>query len=198
MAGPTKQFDQTLALGQALSVFWKQGFEATSMQDLVQHMGINRASMYQTYGNKHALFLAAIDRYIEASLMDLEQMLQAEGPQLTNLQSMFERIIEQSLQGQMAGCLINNSAVELGPHDEEVRDKVRQFWAQLEQIFQQHLQMAIDRKELKPSTNPQAVSSLLNSTFQGLVVKTKVAVSQQQLNEDITEFFSLIQLKYQA
>ena len=62
MVGPDKQFDQDEVLNKALEVFWAKGFEATSMQDLVNNMGINRASMYQTYGIKHALFNAALDR----------------------------------------------------------------------------------------------------------------------------------------
>ena len=63
MARP-KEFDRTQALDKAMHLFWQQGYEATSMQDLCNHMGINRGSLYDTYGNKHSLFLEGIQRYI--------------------------------------------------------------------------------------------------------------------------------------
>ncbi|MFV2061350.1 MAG: TetR/AcrR family transcriptional regulator, partial [Gammaproteobacteria bacterium] len=65
MVGPNKQFDQEETLSIALQVFWNKGYEATSMQDLVSSMGINRASMYQTYGNKYALFMSSLDMYMD-------------------------------------------------------------------------------------------------------------------------------------
>ncbi len=57
-----KAFDPSTVLNEAVDVFWTQGYEATSVQDLVDHMGINRFSMYDTFGNKHELFMSACHR----------------------------------------------------------------------------------------------------------------------------------------
>ena len=64
MARP-KQFDRDEALERAMAVFWRRGYEGTSVRDLVEHMGINRGSLYDTFGDKRTLFLAAVDRYLE-------------------------------------------------------------------------------------------------------------------------------------
>lgn len=193
MAGPDKQFDQLQTLGAALSVFWKQGFEATSMQDLVEHMGINRASMYQTYGNKHSLFLAALDRYIELSLAELAGMLEQHGTRLDALHALFGTILLRSLQGDMAGCLVNNAAVELGPHDQGIREKVRSFWQQCETLFETQLQAGIQAGELAPHSDTTQLARLLNNSLQGLLVKTKAAVEPTQIREDLTTLFGLIE-----
>ena len=92
MVGPPKQFDRDEALGRALEVFWAKGFEATSMQDLVDHMGINRASMYDTFGNKHALFSRAVDWYATQVLGDIARILEAPGSPLGN-KNLFLRVL---------------------------------------------------------------------------------------------------------
>ncbi len=66
-----KEFDQDEALQKAMEAFWARGYEATSMQDLVEHMGINRQSLYDTFGDKHSLFLKALDRYHEVETRKL-------------------------------------------------------------------------------------------------------------------------------
>jgi TetR/AcrR family transcriptional regulator, transcriptional repressor for nem operon len=60
-----KEFDRDEALRKAMEVFWSRGYEAASIEDLVKHMGINRQSLYDTFGHKHALYLKALDRYRE-------------------------------------------------------------------------------------------------------------------------------------
>jgi TetR/AcrR family transcriptional repressor of nem operon len=67
MARP-KAFHRDEALDRALAVFWRKGYEATSVADLVKALGVNRASLYTTFRDKHALFLAAFDRYDEREI----------------------------------------------------------------------------------------------------------------------------------
>ena len=162
------------------------------MQDLVEGMGINRASMYQTYGNKHALFIAAIDQYIETSLAEMAQLLDAPGSPLGNLRRLFEHIIEQSLQGKINGCFINNSAVELGPHDPVLAERVRCFWNQFEALFNRTLIRAIADNELGRNADTEKLATLLNSTLQGLVIKTKTRIARESLFTDMDVLFSLI------
>ena len=74
-----KQFDQDEALLKAMEVFWSRGYEAASIQDLVRHMGINRQSLYDTYGDKHALYLLALERYSEVESRRLIDLLERNG-----------------------------------------------------------------------------------------------------------------------
>lgn len=192
MVGPNKQFNQDVALKSALDVFWAKGFEATSMQELVSAMGVNRASMYQTYGNKGELFTAALDQYIDASLVMIKEALEASGSPLANLSNLFKRLLAHSVENNMSGCLMGNTAVELGPHNPATAEKVRIFWAQFEQIFQNTLERAIEQKELKENTDTEQLATFINSTFQGLLIKTKVNVDKNKIFSDIDVLFSLI------
>jgi TetR/AcrR family transcriptional repressor of nem operon len=195
MVGPNKQFNQDEALNKALETFWAKGFEVTSMQDLVQNMGINRASMYQTYGNKHALFVAALDRYIETNLEFLKQSLDTPGSPLENLNKIFQLFIDSGQQGKAYGCFINNTAVEMGPHDPLVSEKIRQFWVQFESILCDTLKRAMDQGEIAQQTDIKNLATLLNITLQGLVVKIKTNSPPDELRGCTKFLFSLIKNK---
>ena len=192
MVGPTKQFDQDEALGKALQLFWEKGYEAASMQDLVNAMGINRASMYQTYGNKYELYVASVDRYIENSVAMLEQTLEDPGSPLENLRTLFQLLIMGSLDGQMHGCFLNNTAIELGPHDATMAEKIRDAWGQFENIFATMVQRAIDAKEIKADANPRLLAQLLNTNLQGLIAQTKANAPKEKLLDNINVLIGLL------
>jgi TetR/AcrR family transcriptional repressor of nem operon len=192
MAGPTKQFDQDETLNRALDLFWTQGYEATSMQELVEAMGINRASMYQTYGNKHQLFLASIERYMQRTIDSLQQLQQAHGSPVAKLHGLFRDIVNQSLGNQMQGCLINNTAVELGPHDQNLAEKIRQVWEQFEDVFTAMINDAIQQGEIKAGSDARVLAQLLNTNIQGLLVKSKAGISKQELDASIDTLFNFL------
>lgn len=192
MAGPEKQFNQDVALKNALDVFWGKGYEATSMQDLVTAMGVNRASMYQTYGNKAELFIAALDQYIGSSLVMIKEALETTGSPLDNIYQLFRNLLERSVENNMSGCLMGNTAVELGPHNPVAAEKVRNFWSQFEQLIQSTLARAIKQKELSEDTNTEQLATFINSAFQGLLIKTKVNIDNNKIVSDIDTLFSLI------
>jgi TetR/AcrR family transcriptional repressor of nem operon len=193
MAGPNKQFDRDEALDKAVQLFWEQGYEATSMQDLVNAMSINRASLYQTFGNKQELYLASLERYAAQILAHLTGLLDKPGTPLTNLRDLFVHIIEQSLEGKMQGCLINNTAVELGPHDAKLAEKIRDIWVQFEDLFATRLQQAIEQQQLAADADPHQLAQVLNINLQGLVVKTKANSNKAELIGAVDALFDLIQ-----
>ncbi len=192
MAGPDKQFDRNATLDKALEVFWAKGFEATSMQDLVDNMGINRASMYQTYGNKRALFVAALARYIETMLGQMQEALAAPGSPLGNLHGLLQHFIEKGVEGRTYGCFINNTAVELGPHDAEIAGTIRGFWSRFESLLQSTLQRAIDTGELRPDMPVAQAAVLINIHLQGLMAKIKTHANREQVAEATGLLFDLI------
>jgi len=192
MVGPNKQFDQDTVLKKALQVFWDKGYEATSIQDLISSMGINRASLYQTFGNKQSLYLTSLERYIENTLTSMRQVLDLPGPALDNLQQMFKGFVEQSLIKHKHGCFINNSAVELGPHDQEIAEKLRNSWCQFEDIFATIIERAIKNNEIDKNTDVEQLALLLNINLQGLMVKTKVNSPKEKLIICIDALFDLI------
>jgi len=192
MVGPNKQFDQDDVLNKALQVFWNNGYEATSMQDLVGSMGINRASMYQTYGNKHSLFMSSLDSYIDSSLKSVAQIIGSGEAPMDSLQHLFENMIKQSIDGEKHGCFINNTAIELGSHDSVIAEKICNFWARMEAIFETQVKQAIDNNELYENANAKQIASLLNVNLQGLMVKTKANPSKENLFSVTQSLFDLI------
>jgi len=192
MVGPNKQFDKDQVLMKAMNVFWEKGYEATSMQDLVSSMGINRASMYQTYGNKYALFVSTIDCYVKMTFGMIDSALSQSGSPLDNLSKLFKLMIEHSLTGKQQGCLINNTAVEIAPHDPEISKTLRQFWKKMDKIIEHQLQNAVNNNELKSDADPKQLAFLLNSNLQGLMVLSKTNPSKNKLFENLDMLFNLI------
>src|SRR5436305_13985260 len=88
-----KEFDRDEVLHKAMEVFWTRGYEGASMQDLVKRMGINRQSIYDTFGDKHSLFLQSLDRYREIESRKLFAVLERPGSVKKNLRQLFEEVI---------------------------------------------------------------------------------------------------------
>lgn len=192
MVGPNKQFDQDEALGKALHLFWEKGYEAASMQDLVNAMGINRASMYQTFGNKQALYEASIDRYIENSIAMLNETLNDPGSPLENLRGLFQLLVSGSLESNLSGCFLNNTAIELGPHDEAMAAKVRAAWVDFEDVLAKMVNKAIDAEEINSDANPQQLAHLLNINLQGMIAQTKANTPKEKLFDSINALIELL------
>lgn len=150
----TKEFDPDAALQSALELFWQRGYEATSMADLVEHLGIGRASIYATFGNKHELYLKALDRYGEMRDPQLIAELSQPGPALPQVRSMFRRFAAESMAdtSRLAGCLVSNTAAELGPHDAACARRVERSWDHLETL----LHAALARAQAQGSCPPTA------------------------------------------
>jgi len=192
MAGPNKQFDQQQALDKALELFWLKGYESTSMQELVDAMGVNRASMYQTYGNKYDLYIASLTRYIDGTMDMFNQALAEQGRGLDSLRDLFQNLVLSSLQGNMHGCFINNTAVELGAHDQKLAKVIRDVWVQFEDVFDQIIQRAVDNGELNSDVDTRKIAQLLNTNLQGLMLQSKTDISKEKLFASIDLIFQLI------
>src|SRR5258705_760088 len=105
-----KEFDRDETLHRAMEVFWSRGYEAASIEDLVKHMGINRQSLYDTFGDKHALFLLALDRYSEAEVRRIFELLERPGSVKKSLRQLFEGTVEKALSDEhRRGCFMGNS-----------------------------------------------------------------------------------------
>src|SRR5262249_61525286 len=95
-----KEFNRDEALQKAMEVFWSHGYEAASINNLVKHMGINRQSLYDTFGDKHTLYLQAIDRYREVEGRKIFELLERPGSVKKTLRRLFQSVVEESLRDQ--------------------------------------------------------------------------------------------------
>lgn len=179
MARP-KSFNQDKALEQAMHLFWEKGFEATSIQDLVDRLGINRQSLYDTFGDKKQLFLKSLNLYRSQGKAPLLPKDITVRQIFTHI---FQDIIDMSIQDSR-GCLMANSTLELASRDEDVANIACDNLETAEEDFRQILQEAQRKGELSSEKDPKALASYLFNSIQGIRVTTKASNDRARL-EDI-------------
>ena len=124
-----KEFDPDTAVLQAMDVFWRKGYAATSPQDLVDELGIGKGSLYGTFGSKRELFGLALDRYRKEQGDTLAAIIDAPGPILDRLRAALQLIVETNEQDpDRRGCLAVNTAAELAGVDVDATDAVRRMF----------------------------------------------------------------------
>lgn len=178
-----KEFDPDEALDRALELFWERGYEATSMQALVERMGINRGSLYDTFGSKEALYQLALARYCQGALDRLLTLLEAPSEPRAALRGALEQVITWNLgDGRRRGCFLASSAVELAPRCEQTSERVSGALERLEQGFRAF----VERHALAAGNTPQAVARFLVNTLQGLNALARAGAPREVL-EDVVQ-----------
>lgn len=171
----TKTFNVQEALAQAVQLFWRQGYDGTSMTDLVQAMGINRQSIYDTFGDKHRLFILALDAYYTQTKAEITAKLAATTGLQATLQAIF-MVYAQRDAATPKGCLIVNSATELGLVDAEVNDLVQAYFnaekAVLNQVLSQY------QASLRLHSDIPALASRLQNALVGIRVQARIGQPQ--------------------
>ena len=171
--GPDKQFDRDQALGAALGLFWKQGYEATGISELLDAMGIGRQSMYNTFSNKRALFLEALGSYLERLGGRVFAQLRAPGSPLDNVEKVFGIWEEMADEHCDSGCLLGNTVLELGPRDPEIATAMQTAIGALRREFANVFQRAQEAGELNSELDPEDIANLVAATGQGAALLTK-------------------------
>ena len=181
MRGRPKNFNPEEALHKAMDLFWDRGFEATSIQDLVDNVGINRASMYDTFGDKRAFFCAAVEHYgktvTESPLRTLEA---AESP-LEGVRQWFCSLAATATDGRLRGCLVTNTAIELAPHNENIGDAVRKALLHMEDSICNALIRAQDAGQMADHADARALARFLIGSAQGIVVLSRAGADRETI-----------------
>jgi TetR/AcrR family transcriptional repressor of nem operon len=192
MARP-KEFDRDEALHKAMEVFWSRGYKATSIQDLIKHMGINRQSLYDTFGDKHALYLLALDRYREIEGRKLFDLLERPGSVKKNLRQLFAAVVEEALgDGQRRGCFMGNATSELAGRCKETAARTCSNMTATDGAFHRALLRGKKDGELKGVREPRAVARYLYSSLQGLILMAKVTQDRKTLEDVVKVTLSVL------
>jgi TetR/AcrR family transcriptional repressor of nem operon len=134
MARP-REFDEGAVLDAAVLCFWTNGYDATSVKDLVAQTGITAASLYNAFGDKRALYQRALDRYVEGSIADRIKRCEGLRP-LEGIEAFFEEIVRRSLTDRdRKGCMLVNAALDVAPHDPAFRKVVAEVLFRIEAFF---------------------------------------------------------------
>jgi TetR/AcrR family transcriptional regulator, transcriptional repressor for nem operon len=183
--GRPKEFEHDVVLDRAMRVFWSRGYEATSIQLLVDRMGIQRGSLYDTFGDKRALFFAAITHYDRVVTARLLAALDAPASGTDAIRRFFRLKVELALEPRRPrGCLVTNSAAELASRDRGTANRVGAVLAKIEAAFHRAVVRAQNAGEIDRARDARALARFLTSSAQGLSVMAKTFPERAVL-EDI-------------
>lgn len=138
--GRPREFDPDAALGAALDLFWRQGYEATSLEDLTQAMGVSRSSFYSFFGSKRQALIAAITRYADTRFGVLSDLASDAGDPRDAVRNIAATIADP--EGGNTGCFLVNCLTELAPHDAEVAAIVCRQIERIERLITEALARA--------------------------------------------------------
>ncbi len=192
MAGRKLQFDREAVLEQAMALFWAKGYNGTCLNELLACMGIQRQSLYNTFGNKHELFLAAVRHYGEATVRCFEERLGRAGSPLANVRELLLETAQKALCPDYRGCFATNAIVELAPDDPAVALEVRLLSQRLEATIERALVRAIAAGELPATAPTLRLARFTYHTLLGFTVRGKSNLSQNCVDDVLAVAFGAL------
>lgn len=168
--GRPRAYDPEAALRQATLAFWRSGYASTSLDALTEATGMNRPSLYAAYGDKHAWYLAALERYVEGATAAMRQLLDRDEPLRSSLQRLFEAALAMYLpEGESArGCLLSGTAATEAVADDGIREALGRGLRRVDDEFRRRFERAQSAGELPAGTDvalrARLASALLHST----------------------------------
>ena len=188
-----KEFDRDEALHKAMEVFWSRGYEAASVGELVRHMGINRQSLYDTFGDKQALYLQALDRYREVEGRKTLELLERPGSVKKALRQLFEGVVDGSLcGGERRGCFVGNAMSERAGRCPETAARACGQLAAAEEAFYRALLRGKREGEIEGGRDLRAVARFLFSSLQGLQLMAKATQDRKTLQDVVKVTLSVL------
>lgn len=189
-----KLFDREEVLQKAIELFWKKGYYATSINDLVQHLGLSRSSLYDTFGDKHALFELAFEHYQEENSANLRKYLRSQESVKEGMAQLFKKAIEEALMDpDHKGCLMVNTTTEMVPGDEKIREKLILNRELLEGMFAEFVTRGQRSGELSPELDPQVVAALMFTLYSGLNVTAKITRDRDVLMRSVESALAIFE-----
>ncbi|MCQ8241412.1 TetR/AcrR family transcriptional regulator [Rhizosaccharibacter radicis] len=179
--GRPREFEVDVALAAALELFWRHGFEGTSLSDLTRAMGITRPSLYATFGNKEELFRKALDRYLGTFLCFLVDAL-AE----PDIQRGMERLLTGCVDTQTAadhppGCLMTNGALVCSDDASGVRRQIQEHRQEKERAIAARIEQAKQEGQLPPDCDAAACTTFITTVMTGISVQAAFGMKREAL-----------------
>ncbi|MDI9635148.1 TetR/AcrR family transcriptional regulator [Kamptonema cortianum] len=179
--GRPRTFSESDAVTAAMELFWAQGYEPTGMTQLLDHLGMARQSVYNTFGDKRSLYLRSLSLYTSRALEEFERRLTS-GP--TAYDGLCEAILSQAEVRdplERHGCMAVNAAAEFGVSDEDVKEAVSVFWISRESAIQKAVHKCIAEGDLPPGLDDKTAAASIHAMLTGMAVMKRAGRPEHQL-----------------
>jgi TetR/AcrR family transcriptional repressor of nem operon len=187
-----KDFDEDEVLNKAVCLFWHKGYNATSMQVLVDHLGISRSSLYDTYGDKHNLYLKALEYYQNSNGKKMCDIVANTTSSKEAIKQLLEFITDNLLNDkQRKGCFIVNAGVEVAPHDAEVMKIILKNEQQVEDVFFKAIEKGQKSGEITNNQDSRSLARFISNTIKGIQVSVKSTKSKEVFSDVIETTLSV-------
>ena len=183
--GRPREFDEAKVLAAAMDAFWRKGYEATSLVDLTTATGLNKASLYRVFGDKHQLFMAALKNYADMEFRETTAVISSAVSPLTNIRAVVQKITDDA--GSEKGCMMINSMVELAPHDAEVKQLLQAFGEQRLQAIREMIAQAQQAGEIRPGLDPHKLAVSLMIAFAGSAAMVKGFMPNEAILQNLAD-----------
>jgi TetR/AcrR family transcriptional repressor of nem operon len=180
--GRLKAFDEERAIDAAVDCFWLRGYEATSVRDLAESMGIGGASFYNAYGDKRSLFAKSLERYANRSMRERIARLEADRRPKEAIRAFFSEIIQRSLADpDRKGCLLVNSALDVAPHDAVIGKIVGGYLDEIRAFFRRNVEAAREAGEMAGTVDAGRIAEHLLGVLLGIRVLARTGARRKVL-----------------
>jgi TetR/AcrR family transcriptional repressor of nem operon len=177
-----REFDEDDVVARATDLFWRRGYHATSVRDLGEALGLSASSLYRTFGDKHALFLRALDHYRATDSAEARDQLLRPGPVPDVLRDWLIRMVDLPEEGAAArGCFVVNTATELGAGDPTVDERTQAAFGVTRETLHEVLQRGSRDGELRADLDVVAAAESLFTLVLGLRVRARAGHGPAEL-----------------
>ncbi len=189
----SKDFDECEVLNKAVNLFWLKGYNGTSMQDLVDGLGISRSSLYDTYGDKHTLFIRALESYQSAASGKVCGIINSQKPAKETIRQLLTYIASELLDDKThKGCFMVNAEVEVAPHDEQVSKMICENDQQVEDAFYMVIKNGQESGEITNQQDARALARFIFNAVKGIRVTAKSTTDKAVFDDIIKLTISIL------
>lgn len=191
-----REFDENEVLDAAAHQFWVYGYEATTVRDLAQCMGITGASLYNAFGDKRSLFERALTHYIARSFGDRVSRFEVNLPPLDAIKAFFREIVERSVSDRdRKGCLLVNSALEVAPHDASFQATIANVLVAVEAFFRRCVHAGQQAGEISTAQSADDLARLLLGVHLGIRVLARTRPDRALLEGIVRPALALLEVE---
>lgn len=181
-----REFDPQAALQTAIQVFWEKGYYDTSVDEVVKHSGVAKYGIYGTFGPKRELFKKALSQYASDRHQDIQSPIRRPGASLPEIQEFFDKVPHLITQEDYPhGCLMCSTGIEVGLRDPEINAVVKDFFADIAKVLKGCLTRAIQKGELNPQEELDALAIYLTTEFRCALMLARSGHAVQEIQQHL-------------